>query len=80
MESFKLEIESDIIISELLYLVQYGSKEHNLPCYLSISVEDTEDYICELKNILIEYFLLDYFKDAMNKYLNEIITRNTKSY
>lgn len=80
MESFKLEIESSTILSEMLYLIQYGDKKSNLPCYLSISVEDTEDYICDLKYTVIEYYLLDYFKDAMNKYLDKIIERNIKSY
>lgn len=43
-------------------------------------MEDMEDYICDLKNILIRYYLSDYFDDAMNKYLDKIIEKNEKSY
>lgn len=43
-------------------------------------MEDMEDYICDLKNILIKYYLSDYFDDIMNKYLDKIIEKNEKSY
>ena len=80
MENFNLTIESDIILSEMLCLAQYGNKDYNLPGYLYVTIEDMEDYVCEFKNILIKYYLSDYFDDAMNKYLNKIIERNVKSY
>lgn len=80
MGNFNLEIEKDIVLNELLYLVQYGYKELNLPSYLYVAMEDMEDYIYDLKNILIKYYLSDYFDDAMNKYLDKIIEKNKKSY
>lgn len=76
MENFNLEIKKDTVLNELLYLVQYGYEELNLPSYLCVAMEDMEDYICDLKDILIKYYLSDYFEDAINKYLDKIIEGN----
>lgn len=76
MENFNLEIEKDIVLNELLYLVQYGNEDFYLPGYLCVAMEDMEDYICDLKDILIKYYLSDYFEDAINKYLDKIIEGN----
>lgn len=80
MENFNLTIKSDIILNDMLHLAQYGNKDYNLPSYLYVTIEDMEDYIYDFKNILIRYYLLDYFDDAMNKYLDKIIAENKKSY
>lgn len=80
MENFNLTIESDIILNDMLYLAKYGNKDYSLPGYLYVTIEDMEDYIYDFKNILIKYYLSDYFDDAINKYLDKIIKENNKNY
>lgn len=75
MKDFTMTINQDDIFKEMLYLVQYGDRKLNFSSYLCTSLE-VEDYIEDLKNILIKYYLVDYFEDAMNNYLDEIIQKN----
>ena len=69
-----MEIEANIIFNEVINLVENGEKFFGLLPISDIDLSDIDnrmDYINELESVLA-YGLMDYFKDAIYKYLDGI--------
>ena len=74
MNNFTMEIEANIIFNEVINLVENGEKFFGLLPISDIDLSDIDnrmDYINELESVLA-YGLMDYFKDAIYKYLDGI--------
>ena len=74
MNNFTMEIEANIIFNEVINLVENGEKFFGLLPISDIDLSDIDnrmDYIYELESVLA-YGLMDYFKDAIYKYLDGI--------
>ena len=74
MNNFTMEIEANIIFNEVINLIENGEKFFGLLPISDIDLSDIDnrmDYINELESVLA-YGLMDYFKDAIYKYLDGI--------
>lgn len=86
MNNFTMKIDAKIIFDEIINLIENGEKFFGLPPISDIDLSDIDDrmdYIYELESVLA-YGLMDYFKDAIYKYLDgiqytKIFTQNKKS-
>ena len=86
MNNFTMEIDTNIIFNEIINLIENGEKFFGLLPISDIDLSDIDnrmDYIYELESVLA-YGLMDYFKDAIYKYLDgiqytEFFSQNKKS-
>lgn len=86
MNNFTMEIDAKIIFDEIINLIENGEKFFGLLPISDIDLSDIDDridYIYELESVLA-YGLMDYFKDAIYKYLDgiqytKIFSQNKKS-
>lgn len=69
--NFIMEIDADIIYKELDYLIKNGEKFFGILPLSDINISDINDYIYEIESVLT-YGLMDYFKNAMYKYLDNV--------
>ena len=80
-----MKIDANIIFNELINLIENGEKFFGLLPISDIDLSDINDrmdYIHEVESVLA-YGLMDYFKDAIYKYLDgiqytEIFSQNEK--
>ena len=69
-----MKIDANIIFNELINLIENGEKFFGLLPISDIDLSDINDrmdYIHEVESVLA-YGLMDYFKDAIYKYLDGI--------
>ena len=74
INNFTMEIDANIIFNEMANLIENGEKFFGLLPMSDIDLSDIGDrmdYIDELESVLA-YGLMDYFKDAIYKYLDGV--------
>ena len=75
MNNFTMEIDANIIFNKIINLIENGEKSFGLLPISDIDLSDIDDrmdHIYDLESILV-YDLMDYCKDAIYKYLDDIL-------
>lgn len=69
MKDFTMTIKGEDILNEIISLVNEGDEKNSLPKFIDVDYEDLQDYLVDLKDVLVKKYLYDYYEDDIYIFL-----------